>query len=187
LRFINSLKDSSLGLLYRWSLQIQGFDFELKYQKGSTHIVAYCLSRRDYLECTDDTMDKLFLEQSIHTVKRACNNPCVHVTVLRSGECVSKTENGENNTFIPNTQSFREAFKSDSQSKDSTMAGSQAYVFTTESHKEERDSWLQVIRDFLLCVIRKSGAVPVETCSSGENRGIASIRFEVYDELGDLT
>jgi len=28
LRFINSLKDSSVGRLYRWSLQIQGFDFE---------------------------------------------------------------------------------------------------------------------------------------------------------------
>jgi len=29
LRFINSLKDSSVGRLFRWSLHIQGFDFEL--------------------------------------------------------------------------------------------------------------------------------------------------------------
>jgi len=48
LRFINSLTDSSVGRLYRWSLQIQGFNFELQYQKRSSHIVADCSSRREY-------------------------------------------------------------------------------------------------------------------------------------------
>jgi len=66
LHFINSLNDSSLSRLYRWSLQIQGFDFELQYQNGSSYVVADCLSRREYPECTDDTMDKLFLDQNIH-------------------------------------------------------------------------------------------------------------------------
>jgi len=73
LRFINSLKDSSVGRLYRWSLQIQGFDFELQYQKGSSQVVADSLSGREYPECTDNTMDKLFLDQNVHAINRTCN------------------------------------------------------------------------------------------------------------------
>jgi len=69
LRFINSLKDSSVGRLFRWSLQIQGFDFEWIYIKGSLHTVADSLSRRDYPVCTDPTMDKLFLDQTVHVVQ----------------------------------------------------------------------------------------------------------------------
>jgi len=57
LRFINSLKDSSGGQLFRWSLQIQGFDFKLLY--SSVIHVADSLSRWDYPECTDNSMDKL--------------------------------------------------------------------------------------------------------------------------------
>jgi len=73
LRFINSLKDSSVGRLYRWSLQIQGFDFDLQYQKGSSHVVADSLSRREYPECTDNTMDKLLLDQNVHAIDQLCN------------------------------------------------------------------------------------------------------------------
>jgi len=58
LRFINSLKESSTGCLFRWSLRIQGFDFEIIYVKGSSHTMADILSRRDYPECTDSTIDK---------------------------------------------------------------------------------------------------------------------------------
>jgi len=47
LRFINSLKDSSTGRLFRWSVMIQGFDFEIIYVKGSSHTVADSLSRHD--------------------------------------------------------------------------------------------------------------------------------------------
>jgi len=54
LRFINSLKDSSVGRLFRWSLQIQGFDFELLFLKGILNHVADSLSRRDYPECTNN-------------------------------------------------------------------------------------------------------------------------------------
>jgi len=57
LRFINSLNDSSVGRLFRWSLMIPGFDFELIYVKGSSHTIADSLSRRDNPECLDDTMD----------------------------------------------------------------------------------------------------------------------------------
>jgi len=68
LRFINSLKDSSTGRLFRWSLSIQGFDFELIYVKGSSHTVADSLSRRNYPECTDSTMDKLNEDRIVHTI-----------------------------------------------------------------------------------------------------------------------
>jgi len=47
---------------------IQGFDFEIHYVKGSTHTVADSLSRRDYPECTDGTMDKLHQDKIIHTI-----------------------------------------------------------------------------------------------------------------------
>jgi len=69
LKFINSLKNSSVGRLFRWSLQKQGFDFELLYLKGSLNQVADSLSRRDYPECTDNSMDKLFLESTFHMVQ----------------------------------------------------------------------------------------------------------------------
>jgi len=48
LRFNNSLKNSLTGRLFRWSLMIQGFDFEIICVKGSTHTIADSLSRRDY-------------------------------------------------------------------------------------------------------------------------------------------
>jgi len=48
---------------------IQGFDFEIIYVKGSSHTIADSLSRRDYPECTDSTMDKLNQDQSVHTIK----------------------------------------------------------------------------------------------------------------------
>jgi len=67
--FINSLKDSSTGRLFRWSLMIQGFDFEIIYVKGSSHTIADSLSRCDYPECTDSTIDKLNQDQSVHTIK----------------------------------------------------------------------------------------------------------------------
>jgi len=69
LRFINSLKDSSTGHLFRWSSMIQGFDFEIIYVKGSSHTIADSLFRRDYPECTDSTMDKLNHDQSVHIIK----------------------------------------------------------------------------------------------------------------------
>jgi len=68
LRFINSLKDSSTGRLFRWSLMIQGFDFEIIYVKGSSNTVADSLSRRDYLECTDGTMDKLNQDRIVYRI-----------------------------------------------------------------------------------------------------------------------
>jgi len=68
LLFINSLKDSSTCRLFRWMLMIQGFDFEIIYVKGSSHTVADSLSRRDYQECTDSTMDKLNQDRIVHTI-----------------------------------------------------------------------------------------------------------------------
>jgi len=68
LRFINSLKDSSTGRLFRWSLMIQGFDFEILYVKDSSHTVADSLSRHDYPECADSTMDKLNQDRIVHTI-----------------------------------------------------------------------------------------------------------------------
>jgi len=68
LLFINSLKDSSTVRLFCWSLMIQGFDFKLVYVKGSSYTIADSLSRRDYSECTDSTMDKLNQDQSVHTI-----------------------------------------------------------------------------------------------------------------------
>jgi len=62
--FINSLKDSNMGRLHRWSMQLQLYDFSLEYVKGSNDIIADSPSRRDYEPCTDDMMDKLFLEQN---------------------------------------------------------------------------------------------------------------------------
>jgi len=53
LRFINTLKDSYVGRLFIWSLQIKGFDFELLYLKGSLNHMADSLSRRDYPICTE--------------------------------------------------------------------------------------------------------------------------------------
>jgi len=47
---------------------IQGFDFEIMYVKGSRYTVADSLSRRDYLECTDKTMDNLNQDQIVHTI-----------------------------------------------------------------------------------------------------------------------
>jgi len=47
---------------------IQGFDFEIMQVKGSTHTVADSLSRRDYLVCTDSTIDKLHQDKIIHTI-----------------------------------------------------------------------------------------------------------------------
>jgi len=68
LRFINSLKDSSTGHLFRWRLMIQKFDFEILYVEGSSHTVAHSLSRRDYPECTDSTMDRLNQDRIVHTI-----------------------------------------------------------------------------------------------------------------------
>jgi len=48
---------------------IQGFDFEIVYVKGSSHTIADSLSRLDYPECTDSTIDKLNLDQSVYTFK----------------------------------------------------------------------------------------------------------------------
>jgi len=48
---------------------IQGFDFEIIYVKGSRYTIADNLSRRDYPECTDSTMDKLNQDQSVYTIK----------------------------------------------------------------------------------------------------------------------
>jgi len=47
---------------------IQGFDFEIIYVKGSIHTVADSLSRCDYPECTDSTMDKLNQDRIVHTI-----------------------------------------------------------------------------------------------------------------------
>jgi len=81
LRFINSLKNSSIGRLFRWSLMIQGFDFEILYVKGSSHTVADSLSRRDYPECTDNTMDMLNQDR-IHTIipdgQNKGDGPCLN-------------------------------------------------------------------------------------------------------------
>jgi len=83
LRFINSLKDSSVGRLFRWSLHIQGFDFEIIYVKGSQHYVADGLSRRDYPLCTDNTMDKLFLNQSVHLINQKPRYICQECKLAR--------------------------------------------------------------------------------------------------------
>jgi len=48
---------------------IHGFDFEIIYVKGSCHTIADSLSRRDYPECTNITMDKLNQDQSVHIIK----------------------------------------------------------------------------------------------------------------------
>jgi len=93
LRFINSLKNSSVGRLYRWFLQIQGFDFELQYQKGSSHVVADSLSRCEYPECTDNTMDKLFLDQNIHAINQTCNKLHLPTTETRSEKKVRNMDN----------------------------------------------------------------------------------------------
>jgi len=69
LRFINSLKISLTGCLFRWSLMIQGFDFEIIYVKGSSHNIADSLSRRDYPECTDSTINKLNQIKIVHNIK----------------------------------------------------------------------------------------------------------------------
>jgi len=50
LRFINNLKDSSVGRLFIWSLQIQGFDFELIYVKGNSHTIADSLSTKVFMQ-----------------------------------------------------------------------------------------------------------------------------------------
>ncbi len=51
LLFIQKIKDknySGTGRLGRWSLQLQGLDFDLQYKKGSALTNADALSRRDY-------------------------------------------------------------------------------------------------------------------------------------------
>jgi len=72
LRFINSLKDSSVGCVFWWSLQIQSFDFQFVYLKDCQNHVADSLSRRDYPECTDNTMDE-FTDNTMEQTRQFCD------------------------------------------------------------------------------------------------------------------
>ena len=38
----------SSGCLARWSLRLQGYNFEIRYKKGTTNVLADALSRRAY-------------------------------------------------------------------------------------------------------------------------------------------
>lgn len=51
LRWLMSQKDLS-GRLGRWSLKLQGYDFDIEYRKGSANIVPDALSRLDVDEIT---------------------------------------------------------------------------------------------------------------------------------------
>jgi len=75
------------------SLKIQGFDFELQYQKGNSHVVAESLSRRKYLECTDNTLDKLFLDQNVHALNQTCNKLHLPTTETRTERKVQNMDN----------------------------------------------------------------------------------------------
>jgi len=82
-----------MGGLHRWSMMLQPFDFSLEYIKGQNHIVADSLSRRDYDPCTDDTMDKLFLEQTVHVIDR------LPETLLQNGSVTNKFTSSVNLTL----------------------------------------------------------------------------------------
>jgi len=66
----------------------------LQYQKGSSHIVADCLGGREYPDCTDDTMDKFFLDQNIHTINGSRNNTRMPTTEARSNKEARPGKNG---------------------------------------------------------------------------------------------
>jgi len=73
-----------MGRLHRWSMMLQPFDFSLEYVKGQNHIVADSLFRRDYDPCSDDTIDKLFLEQAVHVLDR------LPETLVKNGSLTNK-------------------------------------------------------------------------------------------------
>jgi RNA:NAD 2'-phosphotransferase (TPT1/KptA family) len=77
LRFVDSLKDSGMGRLHRWSIYLSAFKFKIEYLKGVLNPVADALSRRDYPPTTDTTMDKLFADETINVMSESTHAECV--------------------------------------------------------------------------------------------------------------
>lgn len=55
LKWLNSMKNPS-GRLAKWSLELQQFDYEIKYNKGSLNIVPDALSRIPEVSCVQETV-----------------------------------------------------------------------------------------------------------------------------------
>jgi RNA:NAD 2'-phosphotransferase (TPT1/KptA family) len=92
LKYLQSLKDSGVGRIYRWSIHLAPYSYTVEYIKGKLNPVADALSRREYepeenaeLEeilgeetvnsITNNTITNKEKEQSCHYAENSCTPP----------------------------------------------------------------------------------------------------------------
>lgn len=82
LTWLSKVKQST-GRLARWSVLLQGYNYEICYRKGKNNTNADCLSRRDYETTDENTMEPEDSLPSINTVKQP-NEPTIEVNFIYS-------------------------------------------------------------------------------------------------------
>ena len=66
LKFLKTIKSRSNSRLSRWSLLLQGYDFEIEYVPGKSHIVPDILSRMDHGPPPPTEPDDVFLNDDVY-------------------------------------------------------------------------------------------------------------------------
>src|SRR6266568_2621827 len=68
LKYLQGLKDSGSGRIYRWSIQLSPYRYIVEHIPGKQNVVADALSRRSYEETADPEIDDLLGEETVNVI-----------------------------------------------------------------------------------------------------------------------